>query len=91
MESKSIINNEFDYSNILPTVDCIKYLISYCDRIYKQFVELVKKDEEKNLPFKPEYKNYIYGKSYNSGFEIYIAEKTYNNISCNGFFSIFNI
>ena len=34
---KNIVNNEYDYSNILPTIDNITYLVAFCDNIYNQF------------------------------------------------------
>ena len=55
-DSKSIINNEFDYSNIVPVIDVVTYLVQYCDQVYK--------------------------KAYSQRFEVYIREKTYNNITC---------
>ena len=45
-------------------------------------IRLMNEDEEKNKQFKPEYKQYTYKKNYGTRFEIYIREKTYNNISC---------
>ena len=55
---KNIVNNEYDYSNILPTIDNITYLVAFCDNIYNQFLKLIEADEEKNKPFKEEYKEY---------------------------------
>lgn len=81
-DSQAVINNEYDYSNVLPTVEAISYLIQYCDQIYKQLRKLVDEDEEKNKQFKQEYKDYMYKKSYSELFEIYIREKSYNNITC---------
>ena len=64
--SKIVVNNEYDYSNILPTVDAITYLVQYCDEMNKQLTKLVEEDEEKNKQFKQEYKEYMYKKSYNN-------------------------
>lgn len=80
--SKAVINNEYDYSNILPTVEAVSYLVRYCDEMNKQLTKLVEEDEEKNKQFKPEYKEYTYKKSYGQHFEVYIREKSYNNITC---------
>ena len=80
-----VINNEFDYSNIIPTIECVKYIVNYFDNIYDQFLDLIKKDEEKNSQFKYEYKDYMYGKSYGTRFHVYIYEKTYNNITCDDY------
>lgn len=80
--SQTVINNEFDYSNIVPTIEAVSYLVQYCDQMNKQLTKLVENDEEKNKKFKLEYKNYIYKKIYSQGLEVYIREKSYNNITC---------
>ncbi len=85
MNNKAVVNNVFDYSNILPTVEYIKYLVNYLDNIYNQFLDLIKKDEEKNSKFKYEYKDYMYGESYGCRFYLYIYEKGYNNIKCDDY------
>lgn len=54
--------------------------MEYCDQFYKQFIKMSEDDEEKNKQFKLEYKEYMYKKNYGTNFEIYIREKTYNNI-----------
>ena len=79
---KSIINNEYDNSNILPAIEYITYLAEYCDGVYKQFIKMTEEDEEKNKQFKQEYKEYNYKKNYGASFEISIREKSYNNINC---------
>lgn len=84
---KSVINNEFDYSNCLPTIECVTYLIQYIFNVYDNFLKLQVEDEERNKQFKPEYKEWKYKKSYGERFEIYIKGKTYNNITCNDFLS----
>lgn len=82
-KKESIINNEYDYSNILPVVDYVAYLVQYCDQVYNQLLKLQQEDEEKNKQFKPEYKEYNFKKKYSQGLEIYIKEKNYhNNITC---------
>lgn len=83
--SQAVINNEFDYSNVVPTIEAISYLVQYCDQMNKQLTKLVEADEEKNKQFKSEYKDYMYKKSYEQEFEIYIKEKSYNNITCKDF------
>lgn len=80
--SKAIVNNEYDYSNVLPTVEAISYLVQYCDEMNKQLTKLVEADEEKNKQFKLEYKEFMYKKSYGQQFEVFIREKSYNNITC---------
>lgn len=84
-QNKNVINNEYDYSNVVASEEWLLHLVEYCDKIYKQFIQLVNKDEEQNKQFKPEYKNYNYKKSYETNFSIYIREKSYNNIMCNDF------
>lgn len=80
---ESIINNEFDYSNILPVVNYIGYLVQYCDQIYKKLLKLQEQDEEKNKPLKYQYKEYNFKRKYSQGLEIYIREKNFhNNITC---------
>ncbi len=79
---QTVINNEYDYSNIVPAVDAISYLVKYCDQINTQLKKLTDEDEEKNKQFKPEYKEFMYKKSYSEQFEVYIREKSYNNITC---------
>lgn len=81
-ENMVVINNEFDYSNCLPTVECVSYLVKYMYEIYEKFLNLIIEDEEKNKQFKYEYKEWTYKKSYGEKFEVYIREKTYNNITC---------
>jgi len=86
-DEPSVINNEYDYSNSLPTIEAVSYLVQYCDNVFKQFTALVDADEKRNEPFKQEYKNYNYKKSYGERLEIYIREKSYNSIVCKDFAS----
>lgn len=81
-ENKAIINNEYDYSNVLPSIDYISYLVEYCDGVYRQFIKLTEEEEEKNKQFKSEYKEYNYKKNYGAKFEISVMEKSYNRIQC---------
>lgn len=55
---ETTINNEFDYSNIVASVDNISYIVQYCDNVYSQFQQLVAEDEQKNERLKYEFKNY---------------------------------
>ncbi len=81
-EKETVINNEFDYSNIIPTAEHIGTLVQYCENVYNQFLKLIEEDEQKNEKLKIEYKNYKYAKSYGEKFEVSIREKTYNNLDC---------
>ena len=47
-EEETIINNEYDYSNIIPKIENITYIIQYCDHIYSYFLKLLEEDENKN-------------------------------------------
>lgn len=84
-DSKAVINNEYDYSNIVPTKDAISYLIKYCDSLNNELTRLVDEDEEKNKQFKEEYKDYMYKKSFGQLFAIKIVSKSYNHIECENF------
>ena len=81
-ENMGVINNEYDYSNCLPTVECVSYLIKYMYEMYENLLNMINQDEEKNKQFRPEYKEWTYKKSFGERFEVYIKEKTYNNITC---------
>ncbi len=81
-EKEINIEHEFDYSNIIPTIDNIGNLIKYCESIYNQFLKLIDEDEKRNEQLKYEYKNYQYGKCYGNRFEISIFTENYTRISC---------
>lgn len=85
LEEETIINNEYDYSNIVPMVENVTYIVQYCDQIYSDFLKLIEEDENKNERLKYEFKNYNYKKSYGEGFEVKIRQKNYNNISCKNY------
>ncbi len=89
-EAITIVNNEYDYSNGIPTIESISYLVKYLDNVYKNFLNLIEEDEKKNLQFKTELKNYLYKKSTGERFEIYIKEKNNNNLTCEDFVSFQN-
>jgi hypothetical protein len=80
--SQSIVNNEYDYSNSVPTIKAVASLVRYCDQMNKWLTQLVNEDEEKNKQYKPEYKEYMYKKTFSQDFNVYIREKTINNITC---------
>lgn len=81
--TKKVINHEHDYSNRVPTVEAVTYLVQYCDQLAKQLTNLIEEDEKKNEQFKQEYREYKYKKSYYSQpLEIYIREKTFRNLTC---------
>ena len=74
-ERETQIIKEFDYSNAVPEIEIISFLIQYCESYYNQLIKLCEEDEEKNVKLKSEYKNFQYKKVYNTGFEINIKEK----------------
>lgn len=81
-EDNYLINTKYDFSNIIPTIECVFYLVSYLDNIYKQYVHLLEEDEKNNEKLNPEFRNYNYKKCYSEYFEIYIGQKNYNFITC---------
>ena len=82
VEQLTVIDKVFDYSNCLPTVENITYLIKYLEQIYNQFLQAIKEDEEKNERLKYEFKKYNYKRNFGERFEISINEKSYNTIRC---------
>lgn len=83
----SIINNEYDYSTVISTIDAVAYLVQYCDNIYKNFIALTDEDEKRNEQFKQEFKNYTFKKVYSDRFAVYIRNKHYNFITYKDFVS----
>lgn len=83
-ENEIEISRKFDYSNSIPEIEFISYLVQYCDYYYKQLSRLFDEDEEKNTKLKSEYKFFYYKKSFNSKFEVAIREKgnSFSNLSC---------
>lgn len=79
---RTVINNEYDYSNILPVIEYVSYLVKFFDSAYNNLNRLIQEDDEKNKQFKPEYKEFMYANLYTKHFEIYIREKGYHNITC---------
>ena len=80
--ASSMINNEYDYSNIVPTAEAVSYLVQYCDQINKQLTKLVDADEEKNKELKSDYKEYTFKKSYSQSFEVNIRSKSIGMTDC---------
>lgn len=81
----TVISNEKDFSNIIPTVENISILIQYCDQIYNQFVKLIEDDENRNSKIKYELQNYSFKKCFGEGLEIIIREKNFNTITCKNY------
>lgn len=78
-----VINNEYDFSNIIVDGDHTKYLVYYLDGLNKQLKKLIEDDEEKNKQFKDEYKVYNYKKNYKNNFIIRVRFENFsNNFEC---------
>ncbi len=86
-DEETVINNEYDYSNIIPIIENITYIIQYCDQIYHHFLKLVEEDESKNERLKYEFQNYQYKKSYGIDFQVKIEQKNYKYIICKSYHS----
>ena len=76
------INNNFDYSNIVPTVSNIAVLIKYCEQVYNKLEELINEDEEKNKMIKYDLQTYNYKRNYNDYFEVTIRDKNFASYTC---------
>lgn len=82
--------NEFDYSNTIPEVELVSYLVRYCDIVYNELLEMFNQEETKNEKLKSEYKFYEYKKSYDTKFEVSIKLKSKdgligNTITCENY------
>lgn len=89
-EQKTVINNEYDYSNIIAETENIVYIAQYFQNTYSQFLKICEEDEIRNKPLKYEFQNYNF-KNYYSRFEINIRMKTYNNVTCNSLESLIDV
>jgi len=65
-----IVNNEYDYSNIVPEIDNIVALVKQCSLYYAQLLKLEEEDAKKNERLKVDYQSFQYAKSYSSGFKV---------------------
>ena len=85
------INKEYDYSNIVPELGDVSYLINCCDQYYKNFIKLCDEDEEKNKKLKNDYKNYRYKKIYETDFEISIKQNNdfFATLTCKNYDSFY--
>lgn len=81
------INNENDYSNIVPTAENIAYLIQYCEQVYNQLLKLIEEDEAKNEKLKYELQNYSFKKTFGERFEVIVIGKNYNTVNCKNYSS----
>lgn len=85
-EVEKVINNEYDYSNIVPNIDNISFLVRYFDSVFSWFHQLLLEDEQRNEKLKYEYQNYNYKKSYGTVFDVKVRQKgTYGLTSYKNF------
>lgn len=73
------IQNQHYYSTIVPTGECIQYLVQYCCDEYNKFIALTE-EVEKNKEQHGEY-NYSFKKG-STLFEITLRGKMYNSTIC---------
>jgi hypothetical protein len=73
---EKIIENVFDYSNVIPTKDSVFALIKYCEQIYNNLVQIMNNEEERNMKLKDDYKEYKY-KNSGTSFEIHVNSDNY--------------
>ena len=79
--TEELIINEYDYSNIIAIKDGIDYLVQYMDSCYKQYLDLVEKDKERNKNLAFEYRDFDYGNSFDS-FTVIVWSKGFDSITC---------
>lgn len=84
-EVEAAINNERDYSNIIPTAENIAYLVQYCEQVYNQLIKLIEDDEARNQKIKYDLQNYNFKKSFSENFEVLVREKNFNLINCKNY------
>ena len=64
--TKQIINNEFDYSNVIVDGRSVLYLANILNSIFQEIKIMFEEDEKKNEPLKYEYRNYEYKDRYST-------------------------
>ncbi len=74
-EKVTQINHEYDYSNSVPEISSISYLVQYCDTLFQHLLSLIQEDEAKNERLNYNYKEYMFKKSLETGFDVSIKEK----------------
>ncbi len=80
-EMELVIDNEYDYSNIVPVVDIITYIVQFCDNTYQQFMKIVDEEMVKNEKLKYEFKEYRYKKHFSQKFEVNVRGKNFEHIT----------
>lgn len=82
---ETIINNEYDFSNIVPTIEGIDYLVNYCYKMYNNLLNLCQSDEDRNKQIKYEFQHYDFKKHYTTNFEVYISDGNYKSTTLNSY------
>lgn len=72
-----LIHREYDFSNSMPTIEYVTYLVKYMENIYNKYLKIMDEDKKNNIQFTDEYKNYNYKENF-SQFYIYISQKKNN-------------
>ena len=93
MESSNLevtINNEYNYSNIVPEIDKVSLLVEYCNNVYDSFLKLTEEDEKSNEKLLYEYRKYNYSKCFSSSFAVTIWHG-YNSLDCKNYQSFLEL
>lgn len=80
-EQETIIDNEYDYSNIIPTFEYIGYIVQYCEDTYNYLRKLVEEDKKKNEKLKYEFQNFNYHEFYGLDFSVMIRNESFKTIT----------
>ena len=81
----TIIKNEFDYSNVVPSLEKITEIIEYCDTVYNKFLLLVADDEKRNDKLKLDYQTWDFKKGYGTMFDINVYYENHDYVTCKCF------
>ena len=84
-EIETVVNNEYDYSNMVASGENIATIVQYCETLFNQFNSLIARDEKKNEMLKYEFKSYEYAKHFKSEFTVILKQRGLNNIICKNY------
>ena len=76
-----VINNEFNYSNAIPVVKNMSYIVDFCDDVFNKFMNLVNEEKIKNERLKYEFRNYLYQEHYGNRNKKGYETTSYKNYS----------
>lgn len=73
--------------NLIIQIQALSYLIKYCDDLFKQFIGMVKEEEQRNEKLKYEFQDYKYKKVYNTRFEVSIKDRgqSFSSMTCKSY------